>query len=102
MTKLTRLLACMHVLQTYKCGNQSKMHVLQQKDRQHMHYRGTKGGKEQKKETDRALVHEKGNTARKQAQCWGTERVSKNEIEVASRAAPSTASEKLHTGVPGP
>lgn len=56
MTKLTRLLACMHVLQTYKCGNQSKMHVLQQKDRQHMHYRGTKGGKEQKKETDRALV----------------------------------------------
>lgn len=64
-------------------------------------------GRERAKERHRQSISasqekKREKTARKQARCWGTERASKNENEVASRAAPSTASEKLHTGVPGP
>jgi len=54
MTELTSIWLHILNLQPCKCGNQSKMHVLQLKDRQHMQHRGTKRGKEQKKETDRA------------------------------------------------
>lgn len=40
--------ACLNILQSCKCGYQSKLHVSQQKERQPMQYRGTKRGKEQK------------------------------------------------------
>lgn len=88
--------ACPHVLQSCKCGNQSKMHVSQRKERQPMQYRGTK--------TDRAKVQarkRKGNKLHSSKHAAGRE-IDRDENEVASRAAPSTASEKLHTGVPGP
>lgn len=73
---MTKLPACM-LCYPANLGTNKKMHVLQQKDRQHMQYRRTKGGKEQKKDTDRAKVQareRKGEkTARRQACCWERE-----------------------------
>lgn len=63
--------------------------------------KGRKRAKERHRQSKSASKRKKRGKNSTQASMLLGERVRKNENEVASRAAPSTASEKLHTGVPG-